>query len=222
MSRRPSTSPATVEVIPGASLRSDAAATRRQLVEAVGELLSERGREFGLADVAARSRTSLATTYRHLGSLDQAVTMYLESLVTGWAEAVTRAAGSTVGVERLTAICRAWVRQADEWGPAAVWIRSPWGLVERYTAQDQVVTTNWAVLAPVVQQLVALGRVPPQPVEYAVLMWNTIFDERVIMDLRRGAGWSQRRVTRWLTQSLLQVLAHPATTTGPGPGPGPG
>jgi len=194
------------------ALRADAAATRRQLTAAVGQLLAERGREFGLADVATRAGASLATTYRHLVSLDQAIASYLEALIAGWVEAVERAAGHQEGIDRLRAICRAWVRQADEWGPAAVWIRSPWGVVERYTAEDPVVVANWRVLAPVVHQMVDLGQIPPQPVEYAVLMWNTIFDERVILDLRRGAGWSQRRATRWLTESLLQVLSHPATS----------
>lgn len=197
--------------VPAAGLRADAAATRRQLTTAVGDLLAERGREFRLAEVAARAGTSLATVYRHLGSVDQAIAAYLEDLIDGWVEAVEQAGGHQVGAERMRAICRAWVRQADQWGPAAVWIRSPRGIVQRYSSEDPVVIANWRVLAPVVGQMVEQGEIPAQPIEYAVLMWNTIFDERVILDLRRGAGWSHLRVTRWLTESLWQVLSHPAT-----------
>jgi AcrR family transcriptional regulator len=191
-------------------LRADAAATRRQLTDVVGQLLAERGREFGLAEVAARSGSSLATVYRHLGSVDRAIAAYLADLVDGWVVAVEHAADGLTGQARMRAVCQAWVRQADMWGPAAVWIRSPSGIVERYGARDPVVTANWRVLAPVVDEMVALGEIPPQPIEYAVLMWNTIFDERVILDLRRAAGWSSRRVARWLTESLWQVLSHPA------------
>lgn len=189
-------------------LRSDARATRELLVSAVGTLLAERGLGFGLADVAAEAGTSLATVYRHLPSKEIAIDRYLSTLVAGWEREIEAATEGLEGWERLDAACRAWVEEAWRWGKSAVFVRSPAGIIQRHKAGDPVVEANWRQLQPVIEELVARGDIPEQSVDWAVLLWNTLFDERVIVDLA-AAGWSSADIASSLTETLRLGLLHP-------------
>lgn len=190
------------------ALRSDARATRELLVAAVGTLLADRGLAFGLADVAAEAGTSLATVYRHLPSKEIAIDRYLSTLVAGWEREIEEATEGLDGWRRLDAACRAWVEEAWRWGRSAVFVRSSVGIIQRRQAGDPIIEANWRQLQPVVEELVTRGDIPEQSVEWAVLLWNTLFDERVIVDLA-ASGWSSADVASSLTETLRLGLLHP-------------
>jgi hypothetical protein len=70
-------------------------------------------------------------------------------------------------------------------------------------AGDPPTSALHAALAPVVDELVADGVIPKQDTDYAVLLWITLFDERVIVDLGTGLGWPPGRIAGALSASLL-------------------
>jgi len=202
-------------VTDGEHLRSDARATRELLLDTVGSLLAEHGLRFGLADVARRSGASLATVYRHLPSTEIAIDRYLATLVARWEARLERETAGLHGWSRLDAACRAWVAEAGSWGRSAVFVRSPRGIIQRHDAGDPVVEANWRRLEPIIDELVEGGDIPDQSVDYAVLLWNTLFDERVIVDLA-ALGWAADDVTRALSATLRHSLLHPPAAARPG------
>lgn len=190
------------------SLRSDARATREALLAAVGRLLAERGLDFGVGDVARWAGTSLATAYRHLPSKEAAIDRYLTMLVDDWEWHLAEATSGLEGWDRFVAACRVWVERAWDWGRSAVFVRSPAGIIQRHQSGDPIVEANWRQLQPIVEELIGRGDIPEQSVDYAVLLWNTLFDERVIVDLAR-LGWSSEEIARSLTGTLRGSLLHP-------------
>lgn len=193
--------------------RRDAAATRLRLLEAVGELMVERRLDWELADVATQAGTAVATAYRHLGSKDEALDLYMRRLVDDLAERLQTVRDTHVGQAAILAMCREWVELACEWGPAAVYVRSPRGLVERMHAADPILERIWTVVQPAVTEAIERGELPPQHVEYAVVVWLTLLDERVVVDLHRYLGWSPSRIADHLGTTLLRGLG----ADGPGP-----
>jgi AcrR family transcriptional regulator len=190
--------------------RRDFLASRRDLLEAVERLLAKQGGRFSLIDLAAEAGVSTATAYRHFpdvaAALDAYYTQLVESLVTHM-EAVP--AGPDA-LTRFTAVCDLWVREAAGWGPAVVHVRSSRGFLQRLHADDPVIRRLFEALAPMLAELAAAGFIPPTPAEYGVLIWVTVFDERVVVDLHDSLGWSTGRIATELTGSVLRGFGRPA------------
>jgi AcrR family transcriptional regulator len=186
--------------------RGDARLRRAALLAAVGELLAERGTGFSLADAAELAGVSTATAYRNFADADSAVDAFFADLITDLLAAFDRIAPQDDPVAAIRAVCREWVTQASRWGAAAVHVRSPRGVLARRGAADPVVGGLYDRLDALVEAAVASGRVPPQDIRFAVLMWVTIFDERVVVDLTRTLGWSADRAAEQLTGAFLRVL----------------
>ncbi|WP_236008997.1 hypothetical protein [Actinomadura physcomitrii] len=115
----------------------------------------------------------------------------------------------TRGRRRFEAACARWVALAAGWGRAATHIRSADGFLERVRRDDPPTSALFEELAAIIEELVADEVLPPQDVEYAVLVWVTLLDERVIVDLTSTLGWSAKRVGRTLAESVLAALAVP-------------
>ncbi|HET6504225.1 MAG TPA: helix-turn-helix domain-containing protein [Amycolatopsis sp.] len=188
-------------------LRRDTARTRDRLLDAAGELLAERGVGFSLPDLARASGVATATVYRHFEDVGDVHREFyyrlIDELVTELTAIPSRA------TTRFEHIGDRWVDLAIHWGRAATRIRSSDGFLERVTADDPPTSALYAALAPVIEELVADKVIPAQNTRYAVLLWITIFDERVIVDLA-GLDWPPRRISRSLSASLLAAWQAPS------------
>lgn len=181
-------------------LRRDTARTRDRLLDAAGELLAERGVGFSLPDLARASGVATATVYRHFDDEGDVHREFYYRLMDELVAELT--AIPSEGVKRFEKIGQRWVELAIRWGRAATRIRSSDGFLERVGAGDPPTSALYAALAPVVEELVEGGAIPKQELDYAVLLWITVFDERVIVDLA-GLGWPPCRISHALSASLL-------------------
>ena len=185
--------------------RRDTARTRDRLLDAAGDLLAERGRGFPLPELARASGVATATVYRHFADVRDVHTAFYERLLGGLVTelAELRDADPSSGVERVERMGEVWVQRVIRWGRAATRIRSADGFLARVHDDDPLIGGMHDVLAPVVTSLIERGEIPHQDVDYAVLIWITVLDERVVVDLAGTLGWTAHRIARSLTASVL-------------------
>lgn len=193
-------------------LRKDAQRSRERLLDAAGELLRETGKGFGLPDLARRSGVAIATVYRHYSDVAGVIDDYQSRLITMLTRALSTLPDEGAALVRLQKFCFVWVDQAEQWGPAATRVRPSSGVVERVRRGNKRTKELFDTLVPVVEALIAESQIPVQPVEYAITMWFTLFDERLIMEMRDTFGWDKDLVTEQLTGSLLAVLRAPESS----------
>ncbi|ROO82949.1 TetR family transcriptional regulator [Actinocorallia herbida] len=187
--------------------RSDFLASRRALLGAVETLLAERrGPHFSLTELAQEAGISTATAYRHFPDVRGALEAYYEQLILGLIEQMNALPDEGDPIARFEAVCLLWVQQGSRWARAAVHIRSWRGFLDRLHDGDPLVRAIHETLAEVLGALWAAGHIAPQPIEYAVLVWETLFDERVIVDLLDTLDWPVERVAAELTQTVLSAL----------------
>ena len=183
------------------TLRSDSARTRDRLLDAAGDLLSEKGPAFSLPDLARASGVATATVYRHFDDIHEVHREYYYRLIDQLVDGIEAVGGS--GPDRFGQVNDRWVTLVLRWGRGTTHIRSPEGFLQRVRAGDPPTSALNRCLAPIVEDLIAGGTIQRQDADYAVLLWITIFDERVIIDLRSALGWSAERITTTLSTSLL-------------------
>jgi AcrR family transcriptional regulator len=190
--------------------RRDALDNRGTLLTAVAALLAEQGPGFTLTAVAQRADLSTATAYRHFPRPDEAIDAYFATLTKGLIEAFD-ALDPHAGIEE---VCAEWVKQAANWGPAAVYLRSPHGFLQRLNDGDDFIRALYDHLQRHLNAAILAGEIPGQDIRYAALIWVTIFDERVVVDLTVTEGLTVERATERLTGTLLAVLRKPAGSAG--------
>ncbi|WP_433797895.1 TetR/AcrR family transcriptional regulator [Actinoplanes sp. CA-252034] len=190
--------------------RGDARMRRAALLAAVGELLAERGPGFSLAEAAGLAGISTATAYRNFSDTASAVDAFYAELSGELLETLDRIPVSEDPVADIRAACGEWVAQASRWGAAAVHVRSPRGVLAR--REDSFVGGLYERLGRLVGRAIDIGAAPPQDVRFAVLMWVTVFDERVVVDLTHTLGWTTQQAADHLTGALLRVLGLPAVS----------
>ena len=191
---------------PRSALRRDTRQTRDRLLDAVGELLAESGPTFGLPEVGRRGEVATATAYRHFETVHDAYHQYLLRTVDQLTAALSSVARSRTARGQFDGACRKWAEQALDWGPAIVHIRNWRGFLQRLHDHDPAIIALYAALEPIVLALVKDKVVPGQDIEYAILIWITMFDERVILDLGEAKGWPSRRIAKQLGSSVLHAL----------------
>lgn len=184
--------------------RGDARLRRAALLAAVGELLAERGPGFSLAEAAELAGISTATAYRNFSDTASAVDAFYGESTGELMEAFDRLPAGADAVADIRAVCREWVARASRWGAAAVHLRSPRGVLAR--RGDPIVGELYQRLDRLVEAAIAGGAAPAQDVRFAVLMWVTIFDERVVLDLTGTLGWTDDAAAEHLTSAFLRVL----------------
>jgi AcrR family transcriptional regulator len=177
---------------------------RAALLASVGELLAERGPEFSLTEAAGLAGISTATAYRNFSDTASAIDAFYAELSGELLEAFDRLPASDDPIDDIRAACREWVAQASRWGAAAVHVRSPRGVLAR--REDSFVGGLYERLGRLIGRAIDTGAAPRQDVRFAVLMWVTIFDERVVVDLTNTLGWTTPQVTDHLTDAVLRVL----------------
>lgn len=202
--------------LPLSPLRSDSFETRAGLVAAVTDLIAERGIDFNLAAVATRAGTSTATAYRQLVSKETAIELAYRAWVEQLCTEIEDVPPKLTGLRRLEEVCRRWVSLSTEWGPAAVYVRSHRGVLQRLHERDPALTRLWTTLTPVLEGCIERRELPSQNLEVAFLAWCSLFDERNILDLSGAARWSPKRISAELTDVLVRTLggsAHPLVST---------
>jgi AcrR family transcriptional regulator len=191
---------------PRSALRRDTRQTRDRLLDAVGQLLAESGPTFGLPELARRGEVATATAYRHFETIHDAYQQYLLRTVEQLAAELGSVGQSRTARGRFDGACEKWAEQALSWGPAIVHIRNWRGLLQRLHDHNPAIMAVYAALEPIVLALVNDKVIPEQDTEYAILIWVTLFDERVVMDLGEAKGWPSRRIARQLGASVLHAL----------------
>jgi AcrR family transcriptional regulator len=184
-------------------LRRDTARTRDKLLDAAGQLLAVQGTGFSLPDLARASGVATATVYRHFDDVQDVHREFYFRLIDELVAELEATSGRGHGRTRFEQVCRRWVELVVRWSRAATRIRSAEGFLERVRAGDPPTSALHAALTPVVAELAADKDIPDQSIDYAVLLWITIFDERVIVDLTDSLGWRPARIAQTLTASLL-------------------
>jgi AcrR family transcriptional regulator len=187
-------------------LRSDARRSRDAILGAVAALLAERGPGFTLTDAARRSGVATATVYRHFPSVEDAVSAYYDQLCAGLLDALDAIPAAPDPVERISRICREWAVQAASWGPAAVYLRSARGFLDRLDSGDPFITALYGLLSGALRAAAAEGAIDAADLRYAALLWVTLFDERVVVDLTHAHGLSPDATAARLTAALLGAL----------------
>jgi len=191
---------------PRSALRRDTRQTRDRLLDAIGELLAESGPTFGLPELARRGEVATATAYRHFETIHDAYHQYLLRTVDQLAAALGSVARSRTARGQFDGACKKWAEQALDWGPSIVHIRNWRGFLQRLHDHDPAIIALYAALEPIVLALMKDKLIPDQDIEYATLIWITLFDERVILDLAEAKGWPSGRIARQLGSSVLHAL----------------
>ena len=187
-------------------LRRDARRSRDALLAAIAELLAEHGPDFTLTDAAQRAGLATATAYRHFTSVDAAIAAYYDQLLTGLVAAFDALPPAPDALAHVKGICQEWAVQAADWGPAAVYLRSPRGFLDRLAAADPLVALLYDRLSAALQAAVSAGALPAQDLRYATLTWVTLFDERVVVDLTHHHALTPPQAATALTATLLAAL----------------
>lgn len=176
------------------------------MLAAVGGLLAERGPGFSLSEVAQRAGVSNATAYRHFCDAADAIDGYSDRLTRGLLAAFDALRPASDPLAAIRELGQEWVQEAAGWGPAAVYLRSPRGFLARLGDGDPFITGLHERLERLLRSAIRAGALPRQDVRYAVLIWVTIFDERVVVDLVGDLGLSPREAARRMTGTLLAAL----------------
>jgi AcrR family transcriptional regulator len=178
--------------------------TREALLDAMGRLLETKGMYFSLPELAAESGVATATVYRHFEDQMALRAEFYNRIFDRVMSEIGSVGADLEPLGQFYAICRAWVSLERDWARAASYIRSAEGYLERLRRQEPLTTEFYRVLAPVLERLIDLDLLPSQDLEYATLMWITVFDER---DLQSVLGWSPDEVAVRLGASLLACLS---------------
>lgn len=188
--------------------RADRLRTRAHLLDVMGRMLEAQGPDFSLPDLARESGVAIATVYRHFADLGDLREEFYNRYVGGLVDDLAQLVAQYRGRQLVHEICRAWVESAMRWARAATFIRSPDGYLERLHADDVFIRRlHGDVLEPAVRGLIDDGEIREQDVEYAALLWITLFDERVLIDLTQALGWSVSRASGALEASLMGALS---------------
>ncbi|WP_157117265.1 TetR/AcrR family transcriptional regulator [Nocardia vaccinii] len=193
--------------------RSDAQRSRVLLVDGVHTLLRAGRVGFSIPELAAVAGVGVATAYRHFPTPQDAMAAFHRRAITQLLEAFslidaedsgTAARRDSLG--RFHRFCGTWVQQSMQWGSAVRYIRSSSGFIERLAGGDEAITGLHDILAEVLEALVRDDRAPDLDITYAVLLWITIFDERVVYDLAEHRGWNSAEISDHLTRAVAGAL----------------
>ena len=191
--------------------RSDAQRSRVLLVEAVRSLLQAGRVGFSIPELAAEAGVGVATAYRHFPTPHDAMRAFhgraIQLLLEAFSQIDDETPSTTADpVERFHRFCAAWVDQAMQWGGAVRYVRSSAGFIERLSDGDEAITAMHDILADVLESLARAGKTTEYDLTYAVLLWITIFDERVVYDLAEHRHWKPAEITDHLTRAVAGAL----------------
>ncbi len=193
------------------SRRSDAQRYRDRLLDAAGELMEADGPNFTLPELARRAGVGTATAYRHFADIDQVHTGFETRSVAGFVQALREIdATPDHPIEWFRKVCDCWAERGITVAAPARFVRSATGFLDRLGHADPAMSAVAGTLRAVLQALIGARIVPDQDEDAALLLWITLFDERVVVDLARAHGWTSRRISDYLGTAVLGALGSPA------------
>ena len=185
-------------------MRSDTERNRRRLIRAAAALVARHGASVRMVDVAERAEVSVATAYRHFGSVGEILDLYRLQVGTRLLEFSRRQ--DRRGVDLVTVVSRHWVKLVVRHGAAMVHSRSDEGYLARLHADVPHLTVQANALRPGVRQAAhELGI--DDPGDGALLLWNALFDPREIFDLMATLGMSEQDVADRLMAAFLAAMS---------------
>ena len=190
-------------------LRRDSQAVHDRLLDGAAELVGERGLHFSLPELARQAGVGTATVYRHFTDVEQVGELLFARILGGLVERLEALAADPGSArERMSRICLTWVEAGVSWGPAAIRLRRAEGVLQRRRAGDRLIARLLDALTIVLNGLIAEGEIPEQGRDYALLLWITLFDERVFVDLASETNWSASQIASVLESSVLGALRN--------------
>ena len=191
------------------TVRSDTARNRRHLVKAAVELVAQKGADVRMSEVAERADVSLATAYRHFGSVDDALVEYrMEVGLKLYAYSVS---SDAKGLELLSAVSDYWISLVMKHGQVMVTTRSREGFLKRLRSGARYLTVAADALAePIRQAADELGL--PDPGDQGMFLWNMMFDPREIFDMVETLGMTRAEVGERLVAAFCRALQGWATS----------
>lgn len=185
--------------------RADSAANRQRLIDATGSLLAGGEPPRSLQQVAAHAGLAAATAYRHFSSLEDVLQAFAHQTVVGMQTRLTETSAND-GVERLRCLSREWIRVIRERGPAMVHLRSARGFLERRRAGEMVIADTCVYLEPAVVDAMSELGAPAESLDYALFLWNILFDPREVLDLVETLGWTDAQIVGRLFDTYVAGL----------------
>lgn len=190
--------------------RRDAVRNRKRLLEAAGHVLRTTSAEVSMPAIAEQAGLSIATAYRYFPTLEGLLNTYLHHviiLLRNYSHDCPK-----TGTALFEDVIAEWGRLLANYGAAMVHLRSRRGLIERLHEGDPVITTvRDAWERPIRSVMRELG-VPDTQFDYALFLYNLIFDPREILDLER-AGMNQQEALRQLISAYYGAIRAWAETT---------
>lgn len=184
-------------------MRSDTERNRKRLIKAAAYLVARRGSSVRMIDVAERAEVSVATAYRHFGSVDEVLAQFRFD-VGNRLLAFSRKCEAT-GIDRLRLVCEFWVRLVVKHGGAMVHTRSDVGYLERLREGTPYLTVQADALLPsIADAATELGIADPG--DEGLFLWNIMFDPREIFDLLRTVGLSEAQAAHRLFRAYCGAL----------------
>ena len=187
-------------------LRSDARRTRDRLLDAATDLLETSGAHFTLPDVARQAGVGTATVYRHFPDVTELLTAVEVRSITALTAAIDGLERGPDPRRNFETVCERWIERSIRDSAALRFLRSPEGVLERAGRGDPVITALLRSLESAIADLVSAGVVPAQDLTAGALLWITLFDERIVIDLGRTHGWTTRHLTQYLCGAVLGAL----------------
>lgn len=191
---------------PARAPRADSVNSRQKLLDALGRLLEHQGLDVTLPELAREAGVSTATAYRHFTDIEELRTEFYNRIFDRVICAMEELAGQYTGLDLFHRLCQAWVDLELPWARAATYIRSAEGILERVQRGEALSSSYHRIVTGVLEQLIADGVIPPQDTDYSALLWLTIFDERVFVDLHTTKGLGAYEISHLLGKSLLAAL----------------
>lgn len=191
--------------------RSDSRATHARLIAATGRLLERhQNLNFNMSDLGREAEVSSATVYRYFHSIEEAIETYISGFVDDVVnERMSRSESERSGAEGLYTIGEDYVKVADRWGPGLIHIRSPIGFLARRRAGDRIIVTVADLVSEAIESGMEELELEVLDLDFALLLWNGIFDPREISELRNVQKWSVAEVSDRLTSAFIGAISAP-------------
>ncbi|WP_199821285.1 TetR/AcrR family transcriptional regulator [Streptomyces sp. NRRL B-3229] len=162
-------------------MRSDAQRNRKRLLEATGEMLRTDPENVSVPVIAKRAGLSTATAYRYFPSLDELLNTYLHDVIVELRD-YSHDCPKT-GSSLFKDVVHEWGRLLSVYGTAMIQLRAREGFLERLRAGDKVISTVRDAWERPIRSIMRKLDVPDEQFDYALFLYNIVFDPREVLDL---------------------------------------
>jgi AcrR family transcriptional regulator len=163
-----------------------------------------------MPDLAREADVSSATVYRYFHSIEEAIETYISGFVEDVVnERMARSESERSGAEGLYTLGEDYVKVADRWGPGLIHVRSPIGFLARRRAGDRIIVTVADLASEAIESGMEELGMELRDLDFALLLWNSIFDPREISELRNVQKWSVAEVSVRLTSAFIGAISAP-------------